>query len=55
MTEREVMEQIEEINRLMEEMDSRVYIGDPEPNIEVTDEHIKELERFMIENDLYDR
>lgn len=56
MTETEIKEQLEEINRYLDEMEARnVYIGDPDRQIEVTDEYLKEIERFMIENDLYDR
>jgi hypothetical protein len=55
MTEREILEQIEEINQLLDEMESRnVYIGDPDQTVEVTDDYVRYMMNFIRENELYD-
>jgi hypothetical protein len=54
MTEREILEQVEEMNRLLDEIDQReVWIGEPQP-IEVTDEYVEYVVNFIRENELYD-
>lgn len=54
MTEQEVIEQIEEMNRLLDEMEAReVWIGEPK-EIEVTNEYVEYVVKFIRENELYD-
>jgi hypothetical protein len=55
MTEREILEQVEEMNRLLDEMEAREeWIGES-TRPEVTDEYVRYIENFIRENDLYDR